>query len=153
MKPGPFGSRCLWMQKLWLPFALVMIVLSGCGSQDPWTTDYSGKHEDENRIHLNLDQQGAPFLGPCGVNRKLLASYWVDLSPIKHEYKDTEIHLVEIRPDTAKSSSDVSFVHVATKGAISFNENYSTVTVKLQIADSQNHFTDFKGNGEHKFKP
>lgn len=143
--------------------ALMTAVLSGCVHQDKWNTDYSGKYDDANRISLSLDEQGGVSFGPCGFNHTSIGLYEVDLQPIKHEYRDTEIHLIQIKEDTTDSPIEqiksvgprlqsTVFAKVPAKGMISFNEDYSKVTLNIQVADDQKRFHVFKGNGEHKFK-
>ena len=145
----------------------LLILIYGCGTND-WTTRYSGKYdpkgntttivEGHGKIVLNLDKEGESFIGPCGFNRKLLASYEFDLTPIKKEYKNDEIKM-EMKQDFLDTVTVniifPNFKYVQIKpitGSISLNDDFSEATVNIKVLDSNKQFIDFAGNGVHKIE-
>jgi uncharacterized lipoprotein YehR (DUF1307 family) len=128
------------MAKLKLMLACILASsLTACGG---WTTRYSGKYDEENRIVINLDKDGAPFLGSCGFGNELLDSYKFDLKPIRRAYTDGEIKLIRDMNFTFEEIKPV-------KGTISFDESYSTVTIDIQVL-KDGRYVPFSGNGTYR---
>ena len=133
------GRTCIALVSITL-----LISIYGC-STDDWTTRYSGKYdpkgnnttivEGPGKIVLNLDKEGGSFIGPCGFNRKLLASYEFNFTPIKREYKNDEINMEQITMDSLKVFPDFVPIKQVT-GSISFKEDFSRTTVNIKLRDS-----------------
>jgi hypothetical protein len=115
--------------------------LTACGG---WTTRYSGKYDEEDKIVINLDKDGAPFLGPCGFGNELLDSYKFDLQPIRRTYTDDEIQLTRDINFPSKEAQPV-------KGTVSFDESYSTATIDIQVL-KDGRYVPFAGNGKYRVK-
>lgn len=132
--------RVMSRAKLKLRFACILMAsLTGCGG---WTTRYSGKYDEENEIVINLDKDGALFLGPCGFGNELLESYRFDLKPIRQSYIDGEIKLFR---GLSFTSGEIKPV----KGTVSFDESYRMVIINIEVL-KDGRFVPFAGNGMYR---
>ena len=103
-----------------------------------WTTRFSGKYDDN--IHINLYHDGRFGIGPCGLGREILDSYELDLQPVKGLYVDDEIRL--------SRRIEFSDQPVTVRGTISFDANFTNVTIEIQTLNAGN-FETFEGNGTY----
>ena len=130
------------MSRTKLKLTLACILAASSNACGGWTTRYSGKYDEENRIVINLDKDGAPFLGPCGFGNERLDSYKLDLKPIRRSYTDDEIKLIR--------DMDFKFEEIKPiRGTISFDESYSTVTINIEVF-KDGCFVPFVGNGKYR---
>ena len=109
-----------------------------------WKTRFSGKHDQSNEIYINLHNDGKLMFGHCGICRVSLESYGISLKPIRPTYTDDEIVLSRHseNPESVKS----------VKGSVSFDREYSHVTINIQIFQDA-HLVPFAGNGIYRINP
>ena len=115
-------------------FALLFV---SCGG---WGTTHSGKYDDTDNIVVYLHRYGRIGVGHGGIGREILESYSFELKPIKRVYADNEIKLTEGLFPSAPI--------IPVNGTVSFNADYSNVTINIQIA-KEGQFQPFAGNGTY----
>jgi hypothetical protein len=125
--------------KVFLLLTLCIVLSQGACAN--WGTSYSGKYDEENLIRIHLNHYGGLGLGHGGIGRILLEGYMFELKPIKQAYLDGEIRMKDRFADPGKIES--------VRGKISFNDDYSVVTISIQ-REKDGVFYDFPGNGTYK---
>jgi hypothetical protein len=122
------------------------MVLTLCGC-DSWTTRYSGKYDSRNQIVVNLYEDGRPMIGICGICRTITDSYTFQLSPIKREYRNGEIGLVQ-HTEGSGDIANVKSLPLAVMGFVSFDDRYSHVTIAISVKRNGRDVS-FAGNGTY----
>ncbi len=122
-----------------LLLSALVLLYGGCAG---WRTTHSAKFDESNAILVNLNLFGDIGIGHSGPGREIVDGYMFSQSPIKREYLDDEIKM-------SRTTTDNYAVIRPIKGSLSFNADYTTVTMNIQI-QKEGVFVDFPGNGTHR---